>query len=115
MSLAEQQRDAIAFILDEHKAEDILSVEVGEFNPYASYVIIATCPNPRSLGAMKEILSDELASKNIEVSLTEGEPDSGWVIVATDEVVVHLLLASNRRELDLEGLLNQLAHRIGKA
>ena len=115
MTLAEKQKNEILHILDEHKATDLTSVEVGDFNPFATYVVIATCPNPRSLGAMKEILDEELAKKEIEVTVTDGEPDSGWVIVATDEVVIHLLLEANRRELDLEGLLEKLAKRVAKA
>ena len=115
MNSATKQKDAILSILDEHKATDLVDIEVSEFNPYASFVVIATCPNPRSLGALKEILGEELAKKEIEVEVTDGEPDSGWVIVATDEVIVHLLLEGNRRELNLEGLLDQLAHKIGKA
>ena len=109
------EKNRIVAILDEHKADDIVSVEVGEFNPFASYVVIATCLNPRALGAMKDILAEELEKDQIEISVSEGEPDSGWVIVATEEVIIHLLLAANRRELDLETLLDQLAHRIGKA
>lgn len=115
MTEADRQKLRILNILDEHKATDLLSVEVSEFNPFASYVVIATCPNPRALGAMKEILEEELAKDGIEVSVTDGEPDSGWVIVATEEVLVHMLLEANRRELDLEGLLDKLAHKIGKA
>ena len=112
---AESEKNLILHILDEHKAEDLVSVEVGEFNPFASYVVIATSPNPRALGAMKDILADELGKAEIDIAVSEGEPDSGWVIVATEEVIIHLLLAANRRELDLETLLDQLAHRIGKA
>ena len=115
MPTPEIEKDIIASVLDEHKATDIVSVDVREFNPFASFAIIATCPNPRSLGAMKEILEEELAKAEIEVQITDGEPDSGWVIVATDETVIHLLLESNRRELELEELLEKMAKRIAKA
>lgn len=114
MNQAEIQKEAILTILDDHKATDLLSIEVASFNPFASYVVIATCPNPRSLGAMKEVLDDELAKRNIEVAIKEGEPDSGWVIVSTDEVVIHMLLEANRRELDLEGLFAKLT-KVSKA
>ncbi|MBQ9458185.1 MAG: ribosome silencing factor [Bacilli bacterium] len=114
MSVA-QQVQTIVQVLDDHKAENITSVDVSEFNPFASSVVIATCPNPRSLGAMKEVLDEELAKAGIEVLVTDGEPDSGWMIVATDEVIIHMLLAANRRELDLEGLLDKISHKIGKA
>ena len=109
------QVQTIVKILDDHKAEDISTIDVAEFNPFASKVVIATCLNARALGAMKDILDEELAKADIEVLVTDGEPDSGWVIVATDEVIIHMLLAANRRELDLEGLLDKISHKIGKA
>ena len=97
--------------LDEHKAEDILVVDVSETSPFASYVVIATCLNPRALGAMKDILEEEFLKAAVEVPVKEGEADSGWVIVQGGDVIVHLFLEGNRRQVNLEGLLALIADK----
>lgn len=97
--------------LEEHKAEDIVSVDLKGSSPFADYAVIATCPNPRALGALQELVEDALAENEVVVKVKEGEPDSGWVIVQGEDVIVHLMLAGNRRMLDLETLLEQLKQR----
>ncbi|MCR5349189.1 MAG: ribosome silencing factor [Bacilli bacterium] len=104
----QKELDALIACLEEHKGEDIVTIDVSESSPFASAVVIATCPNPRALGAMQGHLEDTLEQNGIEVAVKEGEPDSGWVITQGQEVIVHLLLAGNRRVLDLETLLAQV-------
>ena len=93
--------------LEERKAEDIVSFDISASSPFATYALIATAPNPRALGAYADHLEEALLTHDYPVQIKEGEPDSGWIIVQGDEVLVHLLLASNRRMLDLEGLLKE--------
>ena len=102
------ERDLLVASLEEHKAEDIISIDVSSSSPFFSIVVLATCPNPRALGAIQGHLEDVLAEHGIEVSVKEGEPDSGWVIIQGEEVIVHLLLAANRRMLELESLLEKI-------
>ena len=94
--------------LDEHKAEDIQSVDVTGTSPFYDYVVLATCPNPRALFALSEYLEDAYASNDVDVSVKEGEPDSGWVIIQGGSVIAHLLLQGNRRALNLEEFLEKL-------
>lgn len=91
--------------LDEHKAEGIEVIYVADFTPFATYYVIATAPNPRALGAYKEQLGDVFEANGIPVSVSEGTPESGWVIVQGGEVCCQLFLAANRKEIDLESLL----------
>ena len=105
---AKEELQCLISCLEEHKAEDIVDIDVSESSPFASHVLIATCPNPRALGAIQGHLEDLLVEKGIEVAVKEGEPDSGWVIIQGQEVIVHLLLSGNRRMLDLETLLEQV-------
>ncbi len=93
--------------LDEHKAEDIKVVDVSAHSPFVSYYVIATCSNTRALGAMADILDEAFEKAGFQVSAKEGEPDSGWMIVMAGEVLVHLFLDVNRREIDLENLLKE--------
>lgn len=93
--------------LDEHKAEDIKVIDVSSHSPFVSFYVLATCGNTRALGAMADILEEEFEKAGFPVTTKEGEPDSGWMIVEAGDVLVHLFLDVNRREINLEELLKQ--------
>lgn len=97
--------------LDEHKAEDIKTIDVSSINPFASHVIIATISNIRALGAMEEILEEALNSFGIERVKKDGTAESGWIVMAGEEAIVHLFLPINRKEIGLEELLEKAKPR----
>ena len=105
---AKKELDLLLKRLGESKAEEVVHIDVSASSPFMSYVILATCNNTRFLGALQGELEDFLWEHDIPVSVKEGEPDSGWVIVQGQEVLIHLMLPSNRRALDLETLLAQI-------
>ena len=111
MPTIKKELSIITHCLEEHKAEDITAIDISESSPFASYAVIATCPNPRALGAMQDHLEEALLQNDIAISAKEGIPDSGWVIIQGEEVIVHMMLAGHRRMLDLETLLAQLNER----
>ncbi len=104
----EKELNLITACLDEHKAEDIFSIDVRVSSPFASYAVIATASNPRLLGALQNHVEEDLEKNGFDITVKEGEPDSGWVIIQGEEVIVHLMLPANRRVLDLETLLEQV-------
>ena len=110
-----QERDLILKELEERKVEDVTTIDVASFSPFASYVILVTVDNPRALAAVQGHIEECLEKGGLNVSVKEGEPDSGWVIIQGEEVIVHLLLPPNRRMLDLETLYAQLTKKSEKA
>ncbi len=94
--------------LDEHKAEDIEVLDVEGISPFCSYYVLATCPNIRAVGALQDILEDAFEKEGVELTLKEGEPESGWIIVQAGDVVVHLFLSANRKEVDLASLIERI-------
>ncbi len=101
--------------LDEHKAEDIKELYVADHTPFATYYVLATCMNPRQLNAMSEHLEDEFEKAGINVSVKEGEPDSGWMIIQGGEVIVHLFLDVTRKEIALDALIEKLESKTRKS
>ena len=55
--------------LDEHKAEDILTLDVSRLTPFADHYVIATCSNERALAA-------------------SADPAPADIMIATDSVMV---------------------------
>lgn len=94
-------------ILEDHKAEDINVIDVEGFSPFSSYYLLATATNIRHLGALSENLEEEFEKEGFTEIKKDGIPESGWMIVEAGEVVVHLFLDVNRKEIDLEGLLQK--------
>ncbi|MCF0112676.1 MAG: ribosome silencing factor [Bacilli bacterium] len=97
--------------LEDHKAEGVEVLNVAELTPFATHYVLATAPNPRALGAYKDVLKEAFEKENIEVPVSEGNPESGWVIVQGGDVVVHLFMAANRKDIDLAGLLGEISKK----
>lgn len=107
--------ELIQHCLEEHKAEGIVTIDVSGVSPFASYYVIATAQNPRALGAIKEHVEEALEKAGYEITLSEGENDSGWVISQAEDVIVHLFLEANRRMINLEELLERIKGKSAKA
>ncbi len=110
--MTEKQELKIAIdTLDEHKAEDIASIEVAGASPFADYVVLATAQNPRALAALADHLEEAFAKEGVDIAAKEGEPDSGWIVVLVGSILVHLMLGRNRAELNLEEFLEKMKDR----
>ncbi|MBQ7994936.1 MAG: ribosome silencing factor [Bacilli bacterium] len=100
-----KQLNLIEKCLEDHKAEDISSIDVKERTPFADYFVIATCPNVRALGSTADALVDELEKNKYDVRKIEGTVDSGWLLLDAGSIIVHMFLEYKRREVDLDGLI----------
>ena len=111
---AKEQLDLVLKHIETTKMEDVTSLEVEEYTPFASYYVLATCTNIRNLGAMAEDIEAFFEDNGIEVVGKDGVPESGWIIIQGGDVAVHLFLAVNRNEINLEGFIEQLAKKSHK-
>ena len=91
-------------LLEEKKGEDIKIIDVRQRTPFTDYYILATAPNMRAIGAYADALEDFFQEKVEDLRQSEGQPESGWVLVDAGEVVVHLFSAAKRQEMNLEEL-----------
>ena len=75
--------------------------------PYKPMPSLVVAFNEKQTETLRALL--ERGEKNgVKVAQKEGNPDSGWMILATNELIVHLFTDVNRKEFDLEGLLAKL-------
>ena len=91
-------------LLEEKKGEDIKIIDVRQRTPFTDYYILATAPNMRAIGAYADALEDFFQERVEDLRQSEGQPESGWVLVDAGEVVVHLFSAAKRQEMNLEEL-----------
>ena len=92
-------------LLEEKKGEDIKVIDVRQRTPFTDYYILVTAPNMRAIGAYADALEEFYQDKVEDLRQSEGQPESGWVLVDAGEVVVHLFSAQKRQEMNLEDLL----------
>ena len=91
-------------LLEDKKGEDIKIIDVRQRTPFTDYYILATAPNMRAIGAYADALEDFFQERFEDLRQSEGQPESGWVLVDAGEVVVHLFSAAKRQEMNLEDL-----------
>ncbi|MBR6226093.1 MAG: ribosome silencing factor [Bacilli bacterium] len=91
-------------LLEDKKGEDIKIIDVRQRTPFTDYYILATAPNMRAIGAYADALEDFFQERVEDLRQSEGQPESGWVLVDAGEVVVHLFSAAKRQEMNLEDL-----------
>lgn len=94
-------------LLDERKAKDIVTIDVKKITPFADYYVIATTGNKRHLNALVEEIADKLEEQKFVVKNIEGNPESGWMLVDAQSVIINVFVEDVRKKYNLESLLNK--------
>jgi ribosome-associated protein len=96
--------ETIVKILDEHKAIDIVTLDVSNLTDIASHMIICSGTSTRHIKSLSDSLvveSKALGFKPIGVS---GEDTCEWILVDLGDVIIHLMLPETRAFYSLEKL-----------
>lgn len=93
--------------LEEHKAEDIQIIDVKERTPFADYYVLASANNIRQIGALADLVEEELEKKKISVNHIEGTPESGWVLIDAHHVIINIFSKEERERISLDQVLTR--------
>lgn len=96
-------QEVISF-LDDRKAEDIVTLDLREHANIADYFIIATGANKPHLKALYDGLQRLFKDAGFKGFHKEGVPDSGWMIMDFQGIMVHIFERELREFYDLEKL-----------
>lgn len=96
-------RQIVGF-LDDHKAEDIVALDLREHANIAEYFVIATGANKPHLKALYDGLQRLFKDAGYKGFMKEGVPDSGWMIMDYHGIMVHIFERELREFYDLEKL-----------
>ena len=96
-------------ILSDRQAEDITQIDISKVSTFADYFVIATAGNVRQMNALIDTLDREMKQAGVEMGSKEGDPESGWVLLDFEDVIVHLFSQEQREFYDLEGLWSRSA------
>jgi ribosome-associated protein len=86
-------------------ASDIVLLDIRAVSPIADYFVICTAGSERQTSAILRDLSDKLVEELGRKPLhTEGQADSGWVLLDYGDVILHIFSPAQRAFYDLEEL-----------
>ena len=101
MITKDELKTLILGLLDDKKAEKVVTIDLGGKSSIADYLIIATAMSGRQAGAIADSLSKELKNKGIRPRV-EGESQGDWVLIDAGDIIVHIFRAEVRSFYNLE-------------
>jgi ribosome-associated protein len=94
----------IASWLDEHKARDLIVLDVSAKSSCTDVVIIAGAASVRQGQSLADGILELCRQEQLEFLHLEGQAVGQWILVDLNDVVVHILQEPARALYNLEGL-----------
>ena len=94
-------------ILDDNKAQNIISIDLKNKSYIADYMVVASGTSSRHLQSLSEILVAELKKIGLNDCLIEGRDSAEWKLVDTIDVIVHIFHPEKREFYDLEKMWSE--------
>ena len=95
---------------DSKKALDIVALDVAKVSGIADYFVIMEAMNARQIGAVVDAIDEEVSKAGLQIGgKIEGQPDSGWVLMDLNDIVVSVFDHETREKFNLEKLWNDAA------
>ena len=91
-------------IAEDRQAGDILLLDVRNICGYADAFVLMTVESKRQGQAIREAMHKGLKEAGQAVLRTEGDADSGWLLMDFNDVIVHIFAAEQRELYGLEQL-----------
>ena len=106
-SLPETLQDVLKIII-EKKAEDIVIIDLRNFNHISDFFVVCTA----SSSTHRKAIVDEIEEKiNGEKILSvDFNPSSGWNVVDCGDFILHIFEEEQRKFYDIEGLWADARH-----
>lgn len=104
VSLPEILKKTALSVLNEKKAEQIVSIDVRGRSSLADYIIIASGGSARQLAALTEHLCKEFSKVGSKKTRVEGLAQGNWVLIDTGDIIVHLFRPEVRRYYSIDNL-----------
>lgn len=94
-------------LLEDKKAEHITCIDLKSRSSLAEYMVIASGTSQRHIAALAEGLREEMHKYKIIPLSMEGYPNSDWILVDLNAVIVQLFKPETREEYNLEKIWMQ--------
>lgn len=98
---SKQVAEAVAELLNDKKAEDVVILDITSKASFADYMVIASGNVSRQVVAMSDYVS-RFGKDHQLAPVTEGTELGEWVLVDLGDVVVHIFKPEVRERYNLE-------------
>lgn len=92
----------ILTLLEDAKAEEVVSIELAGKSSVADYIVIASGRSDRHVGAIADQVSKRLKEIKYSTVRVEGQPANDWVLIDVGDIVVHIFRPEVREFYNLE-------------
>jgi ribosome-associated protein len=104
-----QLNKLITDILEEHKAENIINIEVRRLSSVTDYMTICSATSSRHIKALANHVVTKLKEHKVSPLGTEGwDSDSDWMVLDYGSTIVHIMLPHTRDYYYLEKLWGKI-------
>ena len=95
-------------LLNDNKAIDIKTIELGGKSTFADYMIIASGTSSRHLQALSEIILAKFKKEGIANCRLEGKESKEWKLIDGIDIIVHIFNPTKRKFYNLEKMWSEL-------
>lgn len=88
--------------MEDKKAIDVKVIYIGEISVMADYFIICSANSSAQMEAIVDNVGEELAKEKVYCRKTEGNRNSGWILMDYGDIVVHVFMREDRDFYNLE-------------
>ena len=92
----------ILFLLDEAKAEELVTIDLKGKSSMGDFMVIATGRTDRHVGAIADQVTKKLKEDGLVRVRVEGQPQCDWVLIDTGDIIVHVFRPEVREFYNLE-------------
>ncbi|GHF20435.1 ribosomal silencing factor RsfS [Kordiimonas sediminis] len=94
--------NTIVTSLDDHKAEDITSINLAGKSSIADHLVIASGRSQRQVAALSDYVLRALKDKGVKGLHVEGLDQADWVLIDAGDVIVHIFRPEVRSFYNLD-------------
>ena len=94
----------ICDIMDEHKGENILLIDVAGISSVTDYFVLVTATSKPHAQALMEKIEEAMEKNGLRIMRRDGVGDGRWIVVDFGSIVVHIFTQELREFYHLEKL-----------
>lgn len=91
-------------LADNKKAENTIILEIGKISNICDYFVITSAESTKRVETIAEAIEEGFEKQGIKISHSEGKDNCLWVLLDTQDVVIHIFRSDMREFYSLERL-----------
>ena len=91
-------------LASEKQAEDIVLIDARQACSFTDYIVICSGETDRQLDAIRREITEALKKESLTFHKSEGDSDSGWILLDYVDVVIHIFSREMRNYYHLESI-----------